>query len=230
MWQTNALPLSSGASLAALAEPASSSGATSDEGGVFWTLSRVNHACMPNARYEWDAMCAQMRLIALEDVEPGAFPERNGAATSPRGSAATPSHPPPPSPRAHPHPGTELTITYGAELSIDPRVSVDAGRQLPHEERRKRLHEKFGFWCRCAACVHAGFCDGPPPNGEESGRAVTVAAGGEEAQESEEDVELSDEDSECCEDSEDSGSEADSQTRSELSDVEEEEEGDDERD
>lgn len=126
MWQTNALPLSSGAVLApggivmaewvvaklvegnaeeANAEEAAAGAAptaapaeeadgavpaggsrqagghspstaarsmASEEAGVFATIARANHSCMPCARYEWDAEAGEMRLLAMDQIPAGA--------------------------------------------------------------------------------------------------------------------------------------------------------------
>ena len=67
IWQTNALPLSSG-----ICEDGSSSAVSDEqsdvEAGVFELFSRVNHSCMPNARTEWDANVGELRLIAMDSV------------------------------------------------------------------------------------------------------------------------------------------------------------------
>ena len=67
IWQTNALPLSSG-----ICGDGSSSAVSDEqsdvEAGVFELFSRVNHSCMPNARTEWDANVGELRLIAMDSV------------------------------------------------------------------------------------------------------------------------------------------------------------------
>ena len=90
----------------------------SEEAGIFPTLARANHSCMPCARYEWDAAGGQMRLIAMDEIPAGG----------------------------------EVTISYGLSFSLDPRVS-HVRREEPSAERRRRLQEHFGFTCRCARCL-----------------------------------------------------------------------------
>ena len=43
---------------------------TSEKSGIFKTISRCNHCCIPNARYFWNIIEKQMYLIALKDIKP----------------------------------------------------------------------------------------------------------------------------------------------------------------
>ena len=153
VWQTNALPLGSGVEETPRPErPGSAADDTtsravgrergvaslaSDEGGIFPTIARVNHSCVPNARYEWDEGGGRMRLVAMDHVCEGG----------------------------------EITITYGADVSIDPRVSVASPVPLTREERRQRLWDKFGFVCTCAGCCEGdgdarAAAEGAPPSAQ----------------------------------------------------------------
>lgn len=138
VWQTNALPLSTGCGDGEPYPGAASSDAVvaGHEAGVCALLARANHSCAPNARYEWDAVAGMMRLIALDDIAAGA----------------------------------EVTISYGAPFSIDRRASVEM--RVTRAERRRRLHERFGFDCDCVACHAQG--DGRAP----AATALDEAAGG----------------------------------------------------
>ena len=91
--------------------------------------------------------------------------------------------------------GAELTISYGATFSADPRVSVEEGTLASRRERRRKIRERFGFWCACAWCQEEPKEEGDEDDHNGDDNDDSLEEGGDEESEEEEESDSEEEES-----------------------------------